>query len=192
MESKQRNSPFSPLQRADMVVLHFLFRYDHSTKFVDAMIREHCSQSPPSSMPRLQWSQWGPQNTRCFDDLIGQDEIKQGISPNYNHLVTPTTVYDFNSLTIVRDISRGQLEGIFSRPSVITSKNAPDKLPSIFEEDIVSTLPFRKLGHRIPTEVGGIEEGTVRKIYFAEQSLLMLEIHILDDQRQKMIMHTYL
>jgi hypothetical protein len=94
-------------------------------------------QTQQSSTPvPIPWDLWGPSNSRWFD--TSQMPISKWSRNVHGYrLVTPNRVYDFNQLSIARDIARGQTESIIAQPTMLPVANG------IFNCDVVSSLPYR-------------------------------------------------
>jgi len=136
----------------------------------------------------LPWKDWGAENTRCFFQLFLPKKQIVTNTVYHNCFVTPTSVFDFNQFDIARDIARGELEGIIQEPSVIrkegnlrpfSEEEFPDKGDHeyhrdehlVFQEDIISTLPYREIRHGVPLPPLGWLNESVR-IYTLENFTL--------------------
>jgi hypothetical protein len=115
----------------------------------------------------------GTQEHACFFKLF---RPKKEFFPNmvyHTRLITDTSVLDFNQLDIARDIARGRFDDIVQEPSVIPWKG--ESLPYskkdfrdvrayekhlhghlVFENDIITSLPYREVGHGVlePLKLG--------------------------------------
>jgi hypothetical protein len=93
--------------------------------------------SPDKTIP---WSAWGPQNTRLFVD--------GGFGPSVHmyRICTADSVMDFNPIDIARDICLGNEEYIQQEATILP------KAMDLFEEDVITRLPYRLVKHRIPSD----------------------------------------
>jgi hypothetical protein len=145
--------PFTPSPISESVFFSFEFQSHNaldeeifsiaiSTKVIDFVLRRFGHRDSYVTVP---WSDWGPLYTRCFCNVLNRDSLDSPAPFYHNRFITGEAVFDFNSVSIARDIARGDKENIVTEPSVIESDDS-----GFFEEDIVSTLPYRKLAHLIP------------------------------------------
>ncbi len=89
---------------------------------------------PSSKTADVPWHLWGPANSRWFK-LWEFNKWSRNV--HGFKFISPERVYDFNQLSISRDIAYGQTEGFVHHPTIIPAAE------EIFDSDLVSSLPYR-------------------------------------------------
>jgi hypothetical protein len=91
----------------------------------------------------IPWSSWGPHNTRCFLGEIFSESV------HMFRVCTSTSILDFNQHDIARDLSNGTVQGICTEPTVYPKVKGFFRSNGMFKEDLVTSLPYRIVEHRI-------------------------------------------
>jgi hypothetical protein len=109
----------------DIVILNALF----------LSCRLQFERFPDSIVP---WESWGPSNTRCFLEPLDY-------SVHMYRVCSSEFMMDFNPIDISRGLCLGGDKVIWTEDTVIPESE------ETFEETLSTSLPFRMVKHRIPT-----------------------------------------
>jgi hypothetical protein len=101
---------------------------------LSALLKGVSSSFVPTKVNYKPWESWGYKGTRCFC----YTEIGPSIDGYrvFLHLDEKNSVLDFNPLSIARDISRGEAQGIVTEATVIHNGG-------VLLDDIQTGLPYR-------------------------------------------------